>query len=46
MFRSGTGFRNTILRKMSSKRKKIAEYIVDETLIKVGSELRMAVGCN
>ena len=26
-------------RKLSSKRKKIEEYIVDETLIKVGSEL-------
>ena len=39
MFQSGSGFRNITLRRMSSKRKKIAEYIVDETLFKVGSEL-------
>ena len=32
--------------RMSSKRKKIAEYIVDETLVKVGSELSMALGCH
>ncbi len=39
-FQSGSGFRNTTLRrKYVIKEKKMAEYVVDETLIKVGSEL-------
>jgi hypothetical protein len=37
MFPSGTGYKNIILRK-SSKKKKISEYVIDETVIKVGSE--------
>ena len=38
ILQSGTGFKNVILERLSSKRKKIEEYIVDETLIKVGPE--------
>jgi hypothetical protein len=40
MFQYGTdGFRNIILKKLPSKRKKILEFVIDEeTLIKVGSE--------
>ena len=33
-------------KKISSKRKKIEEYIVDETLIKVGFRVSMALGSN
>ena len=34
----GTGFKSIIPKRISSKRKRIAEYIIDETLIKVGSQ--------
>ena len=39
MLQSGTGFKNVILKRYHQKEMKIEEYIVDETLIKVGSEL-------
>ena len=38
MFLFGTGFKSIIPKRISSKRKRIAEYIIDETLIKVGSQ--------
>ena len=42
MFPSGIGFKSIILKKypqkISSKKKKISEYVIDETVIKVGSE--------
>ncbi len=38
MYRFGIGFRNTHPIKISSKRKRISEYVVDETMLKVGSE--------
>ena len=38
MFQSGTGFKSIILKRYHTKRKRLLEYIVDETLIKVGSE--------
>ncbi len=41
MFLSGTEFKSAILKKISSKKKKISEYSCiqrDETVIKVGSE--------
>ena len=39
-FPSGTGFKNASPQRISSKRKEIEEYVIDETLIKkVGSEL-------
>jgi putative transposase len=38
MFPYGIGFRNTSQRKYLLLEKKIAEFIIDETLIKVGSE--------
>jgi transposase-like protein len=39
MFQSGTGFRNIKPKRISSQRNKIDELIVDEAVIKVGSEL-------
>ena len=39
MFLSGTdGFKNIILKKYPTKKKKISEYVIDETVIKVGPE--------
>jgi transposase-like protein len=32
--------------KIVTKRKRVSEYIVDETLLKVGSELYLVMGCN
>jgi transposase-like protein len=45
---SGTGYNKSInpKRYLKGKRKKIEEFIIDETLIKIGSELiDMALGC-
>jgi putative transposase len=39
MSQFGNGFRSIIQKKISSKRKRISEFIIDETLVKVGSEL-------
>jgi putative transposase len=39
MYQSGTGFKNIILKVYHQKEKKISKLIVDETVIKVGSEL-------
>ena len=38
MLQSGSGFRKYHPKKILSKRKRISEFIVDETLVKVGSE--------
>ena len=38
MFLSGTGFKNTKPQRISSKKKNIEEYVLDETIIKAGSE--------
>jgi putative transposase len=35
---SGIGFKNTGLKKLKASRRRILEYIVDETMLKVGSE--------
>jgi hypothetical protein len=47
MYQSGTGYRSTSPKRyLKGKRKKIDEFIIDETLIKIGSELiDMALGC-
>jgi len=37
-YRFGIGFRIPSSKKISSKRKRISEYVVDETMLKVGSE--------
>ncbi len=37
MFLFGTGFKNK-LEKISSKKKNISEYVINETVIKVGPE--------
>ena len=37
-FPFGSGFKNTILKRYSTKRRKIYRYVIDETLIKVGSD--------
>ena len=37
-FISGTGFKNTKPQRISSKKKNIEEYVLDETIIKAGSE--------
>ena len=37
MFLSGIGFKNKP-QKISSKKKKTSEYVIDETVIKIGSE--------
>lgn len=39
MSQSGIGFKCVILERYSQRRKKVEEYIVDDTLLKVGSEL-------
>ena len=39
MYLYGNGFRNTNHKKYQRQRKKIDEFIIDETQIKVGSEL-------
>ncbi len=38
MFLFGTGFKSINLKNISSKKRMISEYIIDETLIKVGSQ--------
>ena len=38
MFHLGIGYKSTNPQKISSKKKKILEYVIDETIIKVGSE--------
>ena len=38
MLQYGSGFKSTNLRRYQSKGKKISEFIIDETLVKVGSE--------
>ena len=47
MYQFGTGYRSiSPKRYLKGKRKKIEEFIIDETLIKIGSELiDMALGC-
>jgi hypothetical protein len=44
---SGTGYRSTSPKRyLKGKRKKIEEFIIDETLIKIGSELiNVALDC-
>ncbi len=37
MFLFGTGFKNNP-QKLSSEKKKVSEYVIDETVIKVGPE--------
>ena len=37
-FPSGTGFKSTSQQGYSQRRKKISEFVIDETLIKVGPE--------
>ena len=38
MFVSGSGFKSTPQKILSKKRKRITEFIIDETVIQVGSE--------
>lgn len=38
MFQSGIGFKKYKPQRISTKRKKVIEYVIDETVIKVGSE--------
>ena len=48
MYQSGIGYKQKYKPKryLKGKRKKIEEFIIDETLIKIGSELiDMALGC-
>ena len=39
MYQSGTGYRSISPKKTFERKKKIEEFIIDETLIKIGSEL-------
>jgi hypothetical protein len=39
MYQSGIGYKSINPKKMFERKKKIKEFIIDETLIKIGSEL-------
>ena len=47
MYQSGIGYKQKYKpKKIFERKKKIEEFIIDETLIKIGSELiDMALGC-